>query len=117
MHCLDEFVVSIEEQKVKVSSMMAEIRKPFAIWGDSAKGVTFVNTLSTSLQERLSFLVDINKGKQGKYCPGTGHRIVSPVALRQKREIQDIIVMNPNYHVEIEELLRGYRRDFNLICI
>ncbi len=74
-----------------------------AVWGAGAKGVTLVNLLDpeTSL---IQCVVDMNPLKQGGFIPGSGHPIVSPEALGQN-QISDILLMNPNYREEIQQLL------------
>ena len=45
-------------------------------------------------------MIDINKHKQGKYLPGTGHVVSAPEALNDT-PVDLIIVMNPVYLREI----------------
>ena len=76
-----------------------------AIWGAAGKGTTLVNTLDPQ-NRRVRFLVDINPSKQGKFIPGTGHRIVSPSHLRESTSrIAGILNMNPNYLEENRSIL------------
>ena len=78
---------------------LASAGKKVVIWGGGSKGVTFSNALKAS--ELLSYIVDINPHKQGKYVPGTGQEIISPESLADF--IPDvIIVMNPNYLSEVK---------------
>mgnify|MGYP001383975022 CR=1 FL=1 len=74
-----------------------------AIWGAGAKGVTFANLCDPEM-ELISYIIDINPQKQNKYLPGTGHPIVGYHELLQKN-IRSIIILNPNYRREIENLL------------
>lgn len=76
-----------------------------AVWGAAAKGTTFVNLLDPK-QNLINALIDVNPNKQGKFIAGTGHPIVSYKDIA-KRGIKSVIVMNPNYRREIEELLQG----------
>jgi len=76
-----------------------------AIWGAAAKGTTLVNTMDPQ-NRRIRFLIDINPAKQGKYVPGTGHPIVSPQRLRERKaHIAGIVNMNPNYLQENRMIL------------
>ena len=75
-----------------------------AVWGAGAKGVTFANLFDPK-QEMISCIIDVNPQKQNKYLPGTGHPIVNYEELIQ-RDIRTIIILNPNYRPEIEDLLK-----------
>jgi SAM-dependent methyltransferase len=76
-----------------------------AIWGAAAKGTTLVNAIDPR-NERVSFLIDINPTKQGKFVPGTGHQIVSPDYLKKQGEnVAGVINMNPNYLEENRAIL------------
>ncbi|MBB65406.1 MAG: SAM-dependent methyltransferase [Waddliaceae bacterium] len=72
------------------------------IWGGGSKGVAFLSRLG--IHDEISYAVDVNPYKDGKYMAGTGQRIVSPSFLAEyKPDI--VIIMNPIYHNEIESML------------
>jgi SAM-dependent methyltransferase len=75
-----------------------------ALWGAAAKGVTFANLVDP---DRVWFecLVDINPAKQGGYVPGTGHQILAPAGLVDRR-ISAVVLLNPNYKDEVMATLR-----------
>ena len=73
--------------------------------------------LSEENKIKIPFIIDINRNKQGKYCPGTNKKIVSPEILRKEKNVNDIIIMNPIYYEEISNQLTDYGRKFNLIKI
>jgi len=74
------------------------------LWGSGSKAVAFLSTLRVS--DEVACVVDINPHRQGRFLPGTGHRIVAPEFLRQCRP-DCVVVMNPIYRREIEgELTR-----------
>lgn len=110
-------ISNIEKQKNRINSIINGLKGPFTIWGVAGKGVTFINTLDEKARREIPFVIDINKNKQGKYCPGTGHKIVPPEVLKQEKSLKDIMVMNPNYYDEISQLLGTYDREFNLIAV
>ena len=84
------------------------------IWGAGSKGVTFLNLFRNF--ECLEHAVDINPHKQGKYVPGTGHRIVAPEFLSKYRP--DIVfVMNPLYRQEIAERLADLSVRADLVSV
>ncbi|MDH3579118.1 MAG: class I SAM-dependent methyltransferase [Hyphomicrobiales bacterium] len=96
-----------------VTSASAE-GKHVAIWGGGSKGVSFVTTLG--LRTEVRSVVDINPYKQGKFLPGSGHRVIAPQAL-----VDDppdiVIVMNPVYVDEISEQLRGLGISADVVAV
>jgi hypothetical protein len=92
----------VETWRERVRSQAARGRK-CVIWGGGSKGVAFVNALGIS--DELDCLVDINLAKQDKFVAGSGHLIVGPEALRQRRP-DWILVMNPVYLAEIRDTVR-----------
>ncbi len=71
-----------------------------AVWGAGSKGTTFLNLLEAGRD--VEQVVDINPRKAGRHIPGTGQRVVTP----DEMEPPDVvIVMNPEYRVEIGDLL------------
>jgi SAM-dependent methyltransferase len=68
------------------------------IWGSGSKAVAYLTTLQVG--EEIEFVVDINPFKQGMYLAGSGHKVLSPDALRDYRP-DVVIVMNPIYCDEI----------------
>jgi hypothetical protein len=76
-----------------------------AIWGAGAKGVTFSMMVDPE-GSRFDHVIDISPAKQGQYLPVTGLPVVS-TQVAAARSPDTIIVMNPNYLTEIEELARA----------
>lgn len=72
--------------------------KRVAIWGGGSKGVSFLTT--NGLGEEVAAVIDINPFKQGKYLPGTGHRVDAPGSLKDAPP-DTVIVMNEIYLDEI----------------
>ena len=71
------------------------------IWGAGAKGSSFVNLMDPHCS-RISYVVDVNPKKQGRYIAKTGHKIVPPESLNDFGG-GDILVMNENYYEEIRK--------------
>ncbi len=68
------------------------------LWGGGSKGVSFLTTLGVT--DEVKAVVDVNPFKQGKFMPGTGHPVISP--LQMASHAPDlVIVMNPIYLEEI----------------
>ena len=62
--------------------------------------LTFLNMFP--LKETVQYVVDVNPLRQGKYIPGTGHKVISPDQLK-KEEPDLIIINNPTYEQEIKQ--------------
>lgn len=86
---------------------------PIAIWGAGAKGVTFANMIDPNCSI-IDCVIDINPNKQGKFIPGTGHPIISIKNIAE-RNIQNAILMNPNYLEENKAILASIGLKLNLI--
>jgi len=84
-----------------------------AVWGAGAKGVTFLNLLDPE-KKLIRCVIDINENKQGKYLSGTGHKIISPDELSENN-IQNIIILNPNYTDEIKRMLKSINKNINIL--
>lgn len=69
-----------------------------ALWGGGSKAVAFLTT--NALGDEVAQVIDINPFKQGKFLPGTGHRVDAPESLRDTPP-DTVIVMNPIYLDEI----------------
>jgi len=74
-----------------------------SVWGAGAKGSTFVNMVDPK-RMLIDSLIDINPNKQGCYVAGTGHPIISCHEILHRKPAS-IIVMNPNYTVEIKNIV------------
>ncbi len=71
------------------------------VWGASSKGVTFA-LLVDPAGARLKGAIDINPNKVGRFMP------ISTLPISAPSELPDgatVIVMNPNYHAEIVEIV------------
>ena len=68
------------------------------VWGSGSKGVAFLSTLGFA--NVIEYVVDVNPHRHGKFMPGTGQQIVSPLFLTDYQP-QHVIVMNPIYCPEI----------------
>ena len=84
-------------------SKLVKAKKKVVFWGAGSKGITLLNTLEDS-DKLISFIVDVNLRKQGKYLPVTGQKIVASEFLCEYQP-HDIVVMNPVYMKEISEIL------------
>ncbi len=92
-------------QRARLLAEMTAGTGKIALWGAAAKGVTLANLLDPG-RTLIDCLIDINPNKQGKHVAGSGHAIVSPTAAVE-RDVERIYVMNPNYLLECERMLRS----------
>jgi SAM-dependent methyltransferase len=76
--------------------------KRVVIWGSGSKCVSFLTTLQA--QDWVEYVVDINPYRQGQFIPGLGKEIMAPEFLKTYQPDQ-IIIMNPIYRTEIQQML------------
>jgi SAM-dependent methyltransferase len=81
---------------------IAQAGNRIAIWGADSRAVSFLTTLAVG--DEVSYVVDLSPSRQGRYTPGTGHRIVGPDVMAATRP-DVVIVMNSVFAFEIQELL------------
>jgi hypothetical protein len=86
----------------EILSKLAGGGNRIAIWGAGSKTASFLTTLAVG--DEVSYVVDTNPGRQGKFTPGTGHRIVAPDVMVSMRP-DVVIVMNSVLACEIRDLL------------
>ena len=99
------FSANYQQKVAQWSATMHHIKtnhQKAVIWGSGSKGVTFLNILDP--KRHISYAVDINPRKQGKFIGGTGQEIVSPQFLRHHQP-DVVIIMNANYQEEISQTL------------
>ncbi len=73
-----------------------------AIWGAGSGAASFLATLAVG--DEVSYVVDVNPRRHGKFTVGTGHRIVAPGDIRAMRP-DVVIVMNSVLTSEIRDRL------------
>ncbi len=88
--------------------------KTLVTWGGGSKSVAFLTTLG--IGDAVRNVVDINPFKQGKYLPGTGHKVISPDELRKVRP-DIVIVMNPIYIDEIAATLQALELSCEIVAV
>lgn len=82
------------------------------VWGSGSKCVSFLTTLGT--QDRVQYIIDINPHRHGKFIPGIGKEIRAPEFLKQY-QADRLIVMNPIYCEEIQQMLNEMGVDVEMI--
>jgi len=88
-------------------------KKNVLAWGAGSKGVTFLNMLEAA--KAIEHIVDINPRKHGRFVPVSGQDIISPERLPELRP-DCIILMNPNYQAEVEQMLSDLGLEVELLA-
>jgi hypothetical protein len=68
-------------------------------WGSGAGGISFFSTLK--IKAEISYVVDINPRRQGRFLPLTGQEVVAPEFLCEYRP-DVVIITNSTYEQEIK---------------
>lgn len=97
----------------RVLSRLKKQQSKVVLWGAGSKGVTFLNTLDIS-HKQLEYIVDLNPRKHGKFVPGTGQQVIAPNFLKEYRP-QIVVIMNPIYHAEIQQVIKDLDINAELI--
>ena len=84
-----------------------------AVWGAGSKGVTFLNCIDNP--ESVSYVVDINPHKNGRFVAGTGHEIIGLEQLGELN-LSRVIIMNSVYQSEIGAMLIELGLDATVSC-
>ena len=100
------------EEMIQKAKQLSHSRK-LVIWGMATKGVMYA-IHARSHKVHISYGVDINIQKQGKFAPVSGLKIDAPEDL-PANESYAVICMNPNYKSEIVSHLERMDLDFMLI--
>ena len=96
-----EFAQKVKQWQAALQRWALDGKRVVA-WGAGSKGVTFLNVLQT--QDQIQYIVDINPRKKGMFIVGSGQEIVDPRFLREYKP-DVIILMNPVYRAEIEQMM------------
>jgi len=81
-------------------SRLSSAGRSVVLWGSGSKAVSYLTTLG--LRDEISAVVDVNPHKHGRYLPGTGHEIHSPVSLVDSPP-DSVILMNG---IDLDEVRR-----------
>ncbi len=103
------------DEKIKTYQNILNGSGSFAIWGAGAKGSTFLNLLDKK-RKSVQYVIDINPLKQNKFIAGTGHPIFDPGILI-KKPVENVLIMNENYHEEIRKQIDQFSITPNIISL
>ena len=79
-------------------------RQRVVLWGGGSKAVALLGALGPAAD--IDCVVDINPRKHGTFLPATGHEVIAPHDLAERRP-HSVIVMNPIYLGEVTARLRA----------
>lgn len=85
-------------------SEMKRLGRKVVVWGGGSKGIMFLNIMQS--HAAISYVIDLNPHKHGRFVPVTGQEIVAPEFLKEFRP-DAVITMNPIYREEIAAKLRS----------
>jgi len=91
--------------KNRIATLTAEGRR-IVVWGAGTKAVGLLNMLHISIDDGISYVVDINPRESRRFVPGTAQQIVPPEHLPDYRP-DVVIVMNAEYIREIQAMLES----------
>jgi SAM-dependent methyltransferase len=89
-------------------------RGPIHLWGAGSKGVIFA-LLMQGAGVGIDGVVDINPKKQNCFLPLTGVKVSAPQ--RAALDGGTIIIMNPAYRPEIEQMLQTMGVSVDVLCL
>jgi SAM-dependent methyltransferase len=115
-HDIESFVTNYQKKVEKCRHKLKKLidrGQRMVVWGAGSKGVTFLNVLKDL---PIEYVIDINPNKQGMYIPGTGQKIVPPELLEEYQP-DLIILMNPIYRQEIQELIKKLGLTIKLVNV
>lgn len=114
---LEEFRARASVRRERTEKLLKEelrAGRRAVVWGAGSKGITFLNSLPAGVD--ISFIIDINPGKQGKFVPGTGQQVMGPEFLTDYRP-DTIFIVNDIYREEIRSALDGLKIAARMHCI
>ena len=100
----------IIKNKFNIEKFKMKIKKKYNfkydfLWGAAGKGVSMLNILNID-NNKIPYIVDINKEIEGKFLAKSGVKIISPITLKKLLENKSkIFIMNKFYKKEIEDIL------------
>lgn len=98
----------IKEKINKDKEFINNLSGDIAVFGAAAKGCVYLNALG--IQDKIKYIIDDTKQKQGKYSPGSGLKIVDRTVLH-KDNPKHLIILAHNFAEYISKSLKseGYK--------
>ena len=97
----------VTEFRAKKRELMESITQAdnVCVWGASGKGAIFLADLPNDILDKISYVIDINPSKQGKFLPVSRKMVDSPKMLRHVKGKLLVLIMNEMYEHEIRAVL------------
>ena len=112
-----QFNTNTQSQIQHWQDKLAQFAKqgPTAIWGGASKGVAFLTTLGVT--DEVAYAIDVNPHKRDRFMPGSGHKTIHPDDMTPDTAPTNIVLMNPVYQNEVQDLLtqKGIRSTLTTI--
>lgn len=103
-----------ERIEIERITARAEEARGLVVWGMATKGVLLSILVGDA---RVRGGIDMNRDKQGCFAAASGVEIHSPDWLKTMPSKTLIVVMNPNYLVEIRDIVALIRDDLEIVPI
>ena len=100
-----------EENKNRFQKFVEE-GESVCVWGASGKGVIFLSELNDIMLRKITYVVDINREKQGKFLPLTAKEIKPPETMNGVSSPLSVLIMNGMYSQEIQQTLQRMNINF-----
>ncbi len=107
------FQEKVDFLRMKVAEWKAAEKK-VVLWGSGLKENYFLNALK--VDESIMHVVDVNLHHRGLHVAGSGHRIVSPAALRSLRP-DVLLLMDPSSESELYPFVTAGERSPEVLII
>lgn len=84
---------------------LVEEEKSIAVWGAGAKLLSIISSLDAQATESISFVIDSDPHKHGRYIPNTKLRVVSPNDAAIK-SVDIFVILALSYTDEVSAMIR-----------
>jgi hypothetical protein len=95
------FLRAVSATQARLAEQFEEAQRQgqrVVVWGAGSKAVALLSAVPAA--SIVDMVVDVDPRKHGRFLPGSGHQIVAPDALVDRRP-DLVVVMNPLYQPEI----------------
>lgn len=97
------WVKNYDNLKSEINEFLSKFPK-VAVWGASHQGFTLISSME--IGDRLEYIIDSAKFKQGRYAPASHVKIVAPDYFHES-PVDSILIVAPGYTDEINNLIRN----------
>lgn len=115
---MKHFYDKLSKVSEEINSYIDENQKKgskVAIWGAGHQALAVIALCK--IKNKIKFVVDSAKFKQGKYTQGTHIEIVSPEKLHDSTDVRAIIVMAASYSDEVADVIRKEYSNINVAIL